>query len=588
MSIAPNNQHAIPAFERQFLHADEPIMRIGQGEIGGKAHGLLRARDILRQHATTFDAAIDINVPQMVVLATDVFDLFLDRNNLRDLALNESSDVRIANAFQRAALPTEITGDLRAIVEEVRVPLAVRSSSLLEDALFRPFAGVYETKMTPNNQYDPDLRFRKLVEAVKFVWASTFFTGPKAYVQTTDRTIEDERMAVIIQEVVGRRYHERFYPHLSGVCRSYNYYPAARSTPEEGVVSLALGLGKTIVDGGVCWSYAPARPHLPPPFASARDQLHNTQHEFWAINMQPPSVFDPNTEMEYLVKADLADAEHDGALRYLASTYNAASDRLSPGIGGKGPRVLNFAPLLELRQYGVNDVLRSLLAACEQALEVPVEIEFAMTFPEAREDVPPRLGFLQVRPMVISEAHVDLADEDMCGPEVVAASHRVLGNGAINTIRDIVYVKPQPFHARHTRAIAMQIEQFNRTLFNDATPYLLMGFGRWGSSDPWLGIPVTWSQICGTKCMVETTLPDMHVELSQGSHFFHNLSSFEVCYFMIPHHAQPGIHWDWLDAQPIVRETEFVRHARLDAPLSIKVDGTTGRGVILRSAEAGP
>jgi len=571
----------VPRFDRTFFESGEPLMCIGDGEIGGKASGLARIRGVLE---ATFGPAgaggIRIDIPRLVVITTDVFDAFLQRNDLHELALSDLPDQRIAHAFQKAALPTEITGDLKALMNRVRSPLAVRSSSLLEDALFRPFAGVYETKMTPNNQHDPADRFRKLVEAIKYVWSSTFFKAPKSYVRATDKTIADEKMAVIIQEVVGCRHDDRYYPDLSGVCRSYNFYPLARARPQDGVVNLALGLGKTIVDGGITWSYSPARPRMPPPFASVRDQIKNTQTEFWAVNMGKPPAFDPIAEAEYLLQADLTAAEYDRTLTLLASTYDVRSDRLSPGVGINGPRVLNFAPLLELRHYPLNDVLQRMLAACENALAAPVEIEFAMTFPHRGGPDTPRLGFLQVRPMVVSEQQVDLAEAEFAGADVLAASTKVLGNGVDDQIADVVYVKPDSFEARHTQAVAHELEKFNTTLLNAGRPYLLIGFGRWGSSDPWLGIPVQWGQISGARVIVEATLPNMIVELSQGSHFFHNLSSFEVSYFMVPHHARPGIDWAWLDRRQIVAETEFVRHVRLSHRLLVRVDGRVARGVI--------
>jgi hypothetical protein len=571
----------IPRFDRKFFESGEPLLRIGTGEIGGKAHGLAVARELLDAAFRGDDGAdIEVTIPQLTVITTEVFETFLERNDLREIVLSDLPDERIAHAFQKAALPTEIAGDLKALMDEVHSPLAVRSSSLLEDALFRPFAGVYETKMTPNNQHDPSDRFRKLVEAIKFVWSSTFFKAPKNYIRSTDKTIQDERMAVIIQEVVGGRHGDRYYPHLSGVCRSYNFYPDARTRPEEGVVNLALGLGKTIVDGGVTWSYAPPRPQIPPPFGSVRDQMKFTQAKFWAVNMGKPPAFNPIAETEYLLEAGLDDAEYDGTLNLVASTYNAESDRLSPGVGVDGPRVIDFAPLLQLHEYRLNDVIRKMLAASEDALQTPVEIEFAVTFPHGERADRPRLGFLQVRPMVVSDAQVEITDEDLATPGLLAASTRVLGNGVDDQITDVVYVRPDQFEARHTPAIARQLEQFNTTLLQEGRPYLLIGFGRWGSSDPWLGIPVTWGQICGARAVIEATLPEMIVELSQGSHFFHNLSSFEVSYFMIPHHARPGIDWSWLDHQQVMAETEHVRHVRLGQPLVIRVDGRSGRGVI--------
>jgi len=580
-----NTQHLgskdIPAFDRDFLESGEPITRIGNGEIGGKAHGLALANTILKSEISEEQCCdIDISIPQLTVTTTDIFDVFMERNDLLEVALSDLPDERIAHSFQRADLPTEIIGDLKALIDAVHSPLAVRSSSLLEDALFRPFAGVYETKMTPNNNPDPSERFRRLVEAIKFVWSSTYFKAPKNYIRATNKNITDEKMAVIIQQVIGNRHDDRFYPDLSGVCRSYNYYPSARAKPEEGVVNLALGLGKTVVDGGISWAYSPARPKLPPPFASAVDQMKNTQTEFWAVNMGKPSAFDPIAETEYLIASDLSAADYDGSLKYLASTYNAASDRLSPGPYSEGPKVVNFAPLLQLEQFKLNQVVKNILTACEKVLDTAVEIEFAMTFPPKADSEAAQLGFLQVRPMVVSDEQVEITDEDMESDSVLIASNRVMGNGVNETIRDVVYVKPDSFEARYTGIIAGQLEKINTPLLSDNRPYLLIGFGRWGSSDPWLGIPINWGQICGTKVMVEATLPNMNIEPSQGSHFFHNLSSFEVDYFTVSHHAPKGVDWAWLDEQQIISETEFVKHVRLVNPLRVKVDGRTGRGAI--------
>jgi hypothetical protein len=564
----------VPRFDRSFFTSDERITRIGEGALGGKARGLLLAREVLRQIEPS--PGFQVAVPRMVVIATDVFDAFMERNALDAVADSDRPDDRLALAFQRAELPVEIVGDLRALVETAHTPLAVRSSSLLEDALYRPFAGVYETKMSPNNQPDADTRFRKLAEAVKLVYASTFFPGARGYRRATGEGEQGEKMAVIIQEVVGRRHGDRFYPDVSGVGRSYNFYPTGAARPDEGVVSLALGLGKTIVDGGQCWSYSPAHPSAPPPYGSAGDLLDNSQTSFWAVNMGRPPDYDPIAETEYLLRGSLSDAEEDGSLRHVASTYDARSDRLSPGVGVPGPRALTFAPLLVLRQRPLNELLKALLAACERALECPVEIELALDLePETAE-----LGFLQVRPMVVSHERVDVAEADLEGPGLLLASRRAMGNGRVDTIQDVVYVKPDDFEARFTPAIAAQVEGLNRRLLDEERSYLLIGFGRWGSSDPWLGIPVSWAQVSGARVIVEATLPGMDVEPSQGSHFFHNISSLGVAYLTVPHRAQSPIDWAWLEAQPSVAETDHVRHTRLARPLLVRIDGRVGLGAV--------
>jgi len=570
----------VPRFDRHFFDGRERFTAIGGGSVGGKAAGLLRMRDVL---AARFDAArfpgVDVTIPTLTVLATEMFDRFMADNGLHGLTRSDASDERIALGFQQADLPVELVGDLRALVKQVRTPLAIRSSSLLEDALYRPFAGVYETKMIPNDHPDPDVRFRKLVEAIKFVWASTFFADAKRYVRATDHTIDDEKMAVVIQEVVGRRHRERFYPDVSGVARSYSFYRFGHARPEEGVLSLALGLGKTIVDEGVAWNCSPAHPKASPPYASIDELLDQAQRAFWAINMGKPPAHNPIAETEYLVRASVEDAEADGALRYVASTFDPRSDRLSPGTGAKGLRVLNFAPLLVLEEFPLVAVVRELVAACEAALDAVVEIEFAATF-EGAPDYRARIGFLQVRPMVVSAAAVEVTDADLASPDTIVASEAVMGNGVVEGLADVVYVRPDTFEARHTAAIAAELAEVNAALTAEGRPYLLVGFGRWGSSDPWLGIPATWGSVAGARAIVEASLPTMNVELSQGSHFFHNISSFEVSYFSVRHDGSGRIDWAWLDRQPKIQETGFVRHVRLARPLTVRVDGRTGRGVV--------
>ncbi len=570
----------VPKFDRHFFDGKEKFTRIGDGAVGGKGAGLLRIHEILlsRLDPATFPAFV-VDIPTLTVVATDMFDAFMERNHLHEVAFSDLPDDRIAHAFQKAELPTELLGDLRGLIEKVHQPLAVRSSSLLEDALYRPFAGIYQTKMIPNNQFDTDTRFRRLAEAIKFVYASTFSKSAKNYVKMTDRGIEDEKMAVLIQEVVGRRHGDRFYPDLAGVVRSYSFYRSGHALPEDGVVDLALGLGKSIVDGGIVWTYCPAYPKAPAPFGSAGEMLDRTQAEFWAVNMGKPPAHDPMNETEYLVKAGLPEAEADGTLWRVASTYDAASDRLRPGLSGPGPRVLDFAPVLVHERVPLNALIRKLMKDCEESLGEKVEIEFALTFDEEGSGTA-RFGFLQVRPLVVSSEFVEVTEADLSAGGVLVASGNVMGNGAVDDVRDVVYVRPGAFEPRLTRTAAVEIAAINNRLLEERRPFLLIGFGRWGSSDPSLGIPVDWGQICGARAIVEATLPAMNVDLSQGSHFFHNISSFEVSYFCARHDRDDRIDWDWLEGQQPESDTGLVRHLRIAEPLAIRVDGRAGRGVI--------
>jgi len=495
------------------------------------------------------------------------------------VGLSAAADHRIAHAFQQVDLPTEVVGDVRALVEKVHTPLAVRSSSLLEDALAHPFAGVYETKMVPNNQPDAPSRFRGLVEAIKLVYASTFFDGARSYRKAIGAEDRAEKMAVLVQEIVGTRQGERFYPTVSAVCRSFSYYPIGVARPEDGVVQLALGLGKTIVDGGVSWTYSPRFPDAPPPFASPRTMLKETQTRFWAVNMGKPPAYDPLAETEYLVEADLAAADYDGALRWVASTYDAASDRLTPGTGRTGPRVLDFGPLLRVRLWPVNEVLLDLLRVAEASTGGPVEIEVAISLPLSSEGKV-QVGLVQVRAMAVPGEEVSVTEDDLTGPDVLMSSKRVMGNGDLRTVRDVVYMRPGTFDGRHSRAVAVEVESLNRVLMAEGRPYLLLGFGRWGSSDPWLGVPVRWGQVAGARVIVEATLPDLRIDPSQGSHFFHNVSSLGVMYFALGAAEPTDVRWEWLEGADAVDDTPSLRHVRLDEPLVVRVDGRSGRGYV--------
>jgi hypothetical protein len=572
----------VPRFDREFFGAENTLTRIGGGALGGKASGLARVREeILSRLDPQEFPYIEVSVPTATVLTTELFDSFIQRNQLEDIASSDLPDDRIAHAFQQAELPTEHVGDLRALISCVHTPLAVRSSSLLEDHLNHPFAGVYGTKMVPNNEIEEDARFNRLLEAIKFVYATTFFAESKDYLRSIGVGLGEERMAVIIQEVVGQRAGGRFYPCLSGVARTHNYYPTGHAKAEDGVVALALGLGKTIVDGGLCWSYSPAFPKAPPPFNDLGELLKNTQTLYWAVHMGDPPPYDPIRETEHLVQPGLAEAEADGVLRYLVSTYDPGSDRLNPGLDICGPRALTFAPLLGSRLLPFNDLLKRLLELSEDALGAPVEIEFAINL-DRRHALPARVGFLQVRPMMVGGEHIDVSENDLIADDVVLASENVLGNGHRSDLQDVVFISPDAFEPAETPAIAKELEGINRRLVANGRRYLLIGFGRWGTSDSRLGIPVAWGQISGARAIVEATLPDVQPDLSQGSHFFHNLLSFRVLYLSVEHHGPHRIDWDWLGRQPVVQSTAHTTHVRLPEPLEVRVDGTGGRGVIRR------
>jgi len=544
-------------------------------EIGGKAHGLFSIRNAVNRLDGQYPG-IHVDIPSLTVLGTSVFDAFMERNDLAEIANSNQQDDRIAFAFQNADMPFEVLGELWKLITEVTTPLAVRSSGLLEDTTHRPFAGVYATKMIPNNQPDLDIRFRKLLEAIKYVWASTYFKVSKDYFTATCLECDHEKMAVVLQEMVGRHHGLRFYPELAGVARSFNYYPIKPAKPQDGVVDLALGLGKTIVDGGKTWTYSPAFSRRPPPFESVDEMFAETQNEFWAVNMGEPPEYNPVKETEFMQMYDLGAAESDGSLRFVASTFDAQSDRFSVGVAEKGPRAITFAPLLAVEELPFNRVVKSMLEECEKELETPVEIEFAMTFN------PHHFAVLQVRPMVVPTGNLEVSDRDLLHRHNLAASELVLGNGVDEAITDVVYVKPEKFELNHTRRIAEELEAINRILLSQNRPYILIVFGRLGTFDPWLGIPVAWGQVCGAKVIIEATQENVKVELSQGSHYFHNLINLGVMYFSMPFTRPYRLDWKWLMKQADVHDMEFIRHIQTNAPFTVKVDGRSGRGVIRR------
>jgi hypothetical protein len=554
---------------------------IGNGELGGKAAGLVQIQEIFEAEILDNEFEnLNIAIPKMTVLRTDVFDEFMKQNDLYPIALSAIDDVFIAQAFQKASLPPIFLGDLRNLISKADTPLAIRSSSLLEDSSEEPFAGVYATKMLPNNQPDTENRFKKLIEAIKFIYSSLFFAESRDYFQVTGKDLRDEKMAVIIQDVVGNRYGDHFYPLISGVARSYNYYPVQNCKREDGVVNLALGLGKTIVDGGSSWLYCPLMPQSPPPYNNIKDLLDNSQRDFWTVKMGRINEFNPISEVEFMEKHDLDKAEEDGVLNLTCSTYDYMNDVLIAGVQGAGARLLNFAPVLKYEKIFLNKAIRKLLDICSKQYCSDVEIEFAVRKDDTSNQY--NLGFLQVRTMKVASDDGTSETFDYQQSDLLAESHSVLGNGKRNDILDIVYVKPDTFSAINSRNIAREIAAVNRELAEQNKPYLLIGFGRWGSSDPWLGIPVTWSMISAARTIIEATLPQMKPDLSQGSHFFHNLIAFGIFYLSIEEEKKKTIDWNWLDRQEIIHDGEFVRHVRCSKNISIIVDCVKNRGVIVK------
>ena len=528
------------------------FLRIGSGSLGGKARGLAFVRHLLRiRKITRRFPGVRIAVPPAVVLATDVFDEFLAENDLADFALHCDDDAEIQQRFLAARLPESLEENLKAYLEEVRYPLAVRSSSLLEDSQYQPFTGVYETFMLGNQRESLQARFDELSEAVKRVYASTFSHHAKAYVRATPYRLEEEKMAVILQQVVGTLHGQRFYPDFSGVVRSHNFYPVEPMTFSDGIAAVALGLGRTVVDGGKSINFCPRYPRNLLQFSSVEDILANTQTEFCALELDvKDGVAGHLVEKRFGLDA----AEADGTLDLVASTYSADNHAVYDGLSRPGPRVVTFAPVLKHNLFPLPAILEQLVRAGEDALGNAVEIEFAVRLSQGNE--PTEFGFLQIRPLTVGRDTQDLAIGDVDRRQLICESTKVLGNGRLENLRDIVVVDSHRFERSRSQEVARAVAQFNAGLNAESRPYLLIGVGRWGSTDPWLGIPVEWDEISGARVIVEAGFRDFRVTPSQGSHFFQNLTAFQIGYFTVnPDAGEGSVDWQWLAAQPANRPT---------------------------------
>jgi len=571
----------ITDFSRQNFVESAGFTRIGKGALGGKARGLAFMNIVLnRPDVRELFPDVNIMVPSTAVVATDVFDTYMDQADLRDLALGDASDEEIADAFLTAKLPPAIYDDLRIFLNEVRYPLAVRSSSLLEDAQHQPFAGVYRTYMIPNNHADLDMRLDQLCDAIKLVYASTFYRSAKSYLDATSNRVEEEKMAVVIQHVVGRRHEDHVYPSIAGVAHSTNHYATDFMRQEDGVCLAVLGLGRQVVEGGQCLRFSPREPGRILQFATVEDTLRNSQRSFQALYVGDPGAYPQPAEDTNVEWLDLEDAERHGTLAPVGSVYSAENDAIYDGIGRKGPRVVTLAHVLKHGLFPLADIASFLLELSRRCMNCEVETEFAVNLADG--DKPAEFAMLQVRPLAAKLAAPDVSDELYDSPDAIIATELALGNGVYDDIRDVVFVDRERFDRGHTRAIAEQVGGMNERLQAEGRPYLLVGPGRWGSSDRWLGIPVDWSQISGAAVIVETDLAEFKVTPSQGTHFFQNLTSFRVGYLTVNQTSGGGtLDWDWLESRTFASETEHLRHVRLEAPLRVLIDGRSGRGVIL-------
>lgn len=582
-------RHTITDFDLKRYDNFVAFAKIGSGSLGGKGRGLAFVHKLLsKSHPRVPD--VEICVPKTVVLASDLFEEFLVENDLGGLIseVDELTDEEILQAFQRSRFPHERRTEFAKFLAEVSGPIAVRSSSILEDSLYQPFAGVYATVMMPNNHPSLDIRLAQLLEAVKVVYASTFQKPARDYLLGTPHRIEEERMAVLLQTLVGTRHGDRFYPTFSGVASSYNFYPFQKMRPEDGVALVALGLGKSVVGGFEALRFCPAFPQVLPQLSSTKDVLRNAQRRFYALDLKKDAVIPGLDYDSNLLRLDVVEALGDGVSHQIASTYLPANDTITSGVIPGGTPLVTFASLLKGHTMRLPEVIGKVLEMTSEAMGTPVEIEFAV-------DLKPGISteqvfqILQVRPMVLEEMSHDVEIDADVERRAVVFSENALGHGRDEHIRDLVVVDPRRFDRSKSIEAVGAIERINLQLRAAGRNCVLIGPGRWGSQDRWLGIPVAWGQISTARAIVETDFADLEVEPSQGSHFFHNLACFGIAYFTVHEARGAGwINWDWLAELPAEREemNGIVRHIRAAEPLHVMVDGKTGKGVILPEAEA--
>ena len=556
------------------------FQRIGRGSLGGKGRGL--AFFFTRMLDLGLSGAfpdVEFVVPRSVVIGTDVFEEFVEDNELGEFAHEDHSNEEVNQAFLEAEFTDEIVEKISVMLQQTKWPLAIRSSSLLEDSSHQPFAGVYATYMLANDHPDLEVRLRRLLEAIKLVYASTYYRGAKAYVAATPSTIEDERMAVVIQDLVGDEVNGRFYPMISGAARSHNHYPVEPLIAEDGIAAICIGLGRQVSAGGKCLRYSPGQPRRIHQFHSNQAILDTSQRSFFAIPMEQEDGAVHPTEEGNLLNLGLAEAEEDGCLTLVGSTYVVSDDRIvdSVAVDG-GPRVVTFAPVLKHGRFPLSEILSHVLNTCQNYIGSPVELEFAMSIDQ--NSGTQRFAILQVRPMMEESVDIDIDLAEIDRSKAMCICSQSLGNGIIEGIKDVVYVHPERLDRMRTMDLTDEIEAIDAVLRAEERPYVLIGPGRWGSSDPSLGIPVQWDQIMGSRTIVEVPMTDIHVEPSQGTHFFQNIITFNIGYLTIG--ADDFVDWEWLDSIEASTESGALRHVSLDEPIKVILDSRDSEAIITK------
>ena len=575
------NSGVVAVYQKERFDEYSNFARIGDGSLGGKGRGLAFIGAMVKRYPKLEHDHFAVTIPKTVVICTDIFDEFMETNELYPVALSDVDDETILKYFLRASLPARLIEDLMAFFDVVKSPIAVRSSSLLEDSHYQPFAGIYSTYMVPKLEDKYDM-LRTLSDAIKAVYASVFYRDSKAYMTATSNLIDQEKMAIVLQEVVGNRYNDRFYPTISGVARSLNFYPIGNEKAEDGIANIALGLGKYIVDGGQTLRFSPRHPHNILQMSTMDFALRETQTRFYALDLKNLADQFSVDDSFNLLRLNLKDADADGSLKFIVSTYDPYDQVIRDGYYPGGRKILSFVNVLQHEVFPLADTLDQILHVGQDEMGRPIEIEFAVNID------PQNLGFatfylLQVRPIVdnkeVMEEDLTLVEQE----DTILTSTSVLGHGIVTDVQDIIYVKTGAFCSSNNQSIAYDIEKMNRQFTGEEKNYVLVGPGRWGSSDSWLGIPVKWPHISNARVIVECGLENYRVDPSQGTHFFQNLTSFGVGYFTInPFKGDGWFDERYLNSLPAVEETEYLRHVRFDKPVVIKMDGKKSLGVVLK------
>jgi CheY-like chemotaxis protein len=570
----------IAEFDRSKFDEYLFFSRIGEGSLGGKARGLAFMASVLKKEQLGNKyPGILISVPPTVVLSTDVFEEFMLRNELYEIALSDRPDEEILHSFIHGTFPDKIRDDLYAIASIAQSPIAVRSSSKLEDSVYQPFAGVYNTYMVPPHP-DSVIAVTKLEQAIKSVYASVFFSSSKSYITATSNLIDEEKMGIIIQSVCGNNYHGQFYPTLSGVARSLNYYPVEREKSEDGIVNIAYGLGKQIVEGGISLRFSPKYPKNIIQLSSPEQALKDTQKYYYALDMNPDNFKPSINDKINLIRLPIKDAEKDNSFRYGASTFDLNNQVIRDGLIYEGKRIITFSSILNHNSFPLADLITDLLEVSSHALNHPIEIEFAANL-DTPEDEPKIFNYLQVRPIISQGKGIFNELPEIHEERIIVRSEKAMGNGIISNIHDLIYVKLDEYDPSNNPLIAQEIEAMNHAIKSENRSYILIGPGRWGSSDPWLGIPIKWQQISSVRLIVELGLENYKVDASQGTHFFHNLTSFGVGYFTVNTHLGDDLfNRHYLDLHKAQRETRFLRQVHFSKPLLVDIDGKNTRGII--------